>query len=116
MVLAQSLFISLRQRHPALTIDVAAPQWSAPILARMPEVAKIVEVPVPHGKLELGTRLRIARTLRSRNYDTAIVLPRSIKPALIPYFAGVPRRIGHRGEGRLFLINDVRPRDRRFRL
>ena len=39
------------------------------------------------------------------------MLPRSLKAALIPWLAGIPRRTGYRGESRYFLINDVRPFD-----
>lgn len=38
MVMAQSLFITLKQIYPDCKIDVIAPEWSLPILARMPEV------------------------------------------------------------------------------
>ena len=33
MVMAQALFMRLRQRHPDAAIDVLAPGWSLPILA-----------------------------------------------------------------------------------
>ena len=38
MVMAQSLFKVCQQRNPTAAIDVVAPSWSSPILARMPEV------------------------------------------------------------------------------
>ena len=38
MVMAQTLFQCLQQRHPGCQIDVLAPDWSRPILERMPEV------------------------------------------------------------------------------
>ena len=38
MVMAQTLFACLKQRHPGCAIDVLAPEWSRPILERMPEV------------------------------------------------------------------------------
>jgi len=39
------------------------------------------------------------------------VLPRSLKAALVPFFARVPVRTGFRGEWRYGLINDLRPFD-----
>ncbi|MBI3561226.1 MAG: lipopolysaccharide heptosyltransferase II [Gammaproteobacteria bacterium] len=111
MVMAQSLYLSLHQVHPACLIDVAAPAWSLPLLARMPQVRHGIELPIGHQQLGLGVRWRVARKLRNQAYDLAIVLPRSFKSALIPWFAGVPQRRGYRGEMRYGVINEMRPMD-----
>jgi heptosyltransferase-2 len=111
MVMAQSLFISLRQENPEVEIDVVAPDWSRPLLDRMPEVREAIELPVAHGELHLATRWQVGRSLAGQGYQRAIVLPRSIKSALVPFFAGIPRRTGFRGEHRYGLINDMRPYD-----
>jgi heptosyltransferase-2 len=111
MVMAQSLFKVLQAREPARPLDVIAPEWSLPIVARMPEIRTGIASETAHGEIGLGTRRRIAAQLRG-HYDRAIVLPRSFKAALIPWLAGVPVRTGYRGESRFFLINDVRPFDR----
>ncbi len=111
MVMAQSLFMTLRERFPEAAIDVLAPAWSGPLLGRMPEVRHHIEMPVDHGALGLGARWRIGRRLRRERYDQAIVLPRSFKSALTPFFAKVPRRIGYLGESRYRLVNDIRPLD-----
>ena len=108
MVMAQALFITLKRRYPDCQIDVVSPQWSLPILERMPEVRNGIALRVTHGELALKTRYRLGRSLRSRNYTHAIVLPRSWKSALLPYFAAVPVRTGFKGEMRYVLLNDVR--------
>jgi heptosyltransferase II len=112
MVMAQSLFRSLDVDRSA-QVDVLAPAWSAPLLARMPEVAEAIPTPFAHSRLDLGARLSLARNLRRRRYDQAIVLPLSAKSALIPLLARIPRRTGFRGEWRYGLLNDVRPLDSR---
>jgi len=114
MVMAQSLFIVLKRRFPKLTIDVLAPAWSRPILERMPEVSKAVEMPLGHGALQLATRYRLGKSLRNEAYDWAIVLPNSLKSALIPYWARIPRRTGFTGEQRYGLLNDRRRLDKRL--
>lgn len=113
MVMAQSLFITLRQRRPAPEVDVIAPAWSLPLLERMPEVRRAIPLPVAHGELALGKRWRLGRSLRQRGYQQAIVLPRSAKAALPVLAAGVPRRTGYKGEHRYGLLNDIRPLDRK---
>ena len=87
------------------TIDVLAPPWVAPVVRRMPEVAEVIEAPLRHGALQLGERWRLARQLKRRGYDRAVVLPNSWKSALIPFFTGIPERVGYLGEMRYGLLN-----------
>jgi heptosyltransferase-2 len=111
MVMAQTLFQCLKQRHSECEIDVLAPEWSRPILERMPEVRAALSFPLGHGALELATRRRIGRSLKGQ-YDQAILLPNSLKSALVPFFAGIAKRTGWRGEFRYGLLNDVRTLDK----
>lgn len=112
MVMAQSLFICLKQQHPDCSIDVLAPDWCRPLLQRMPQVNSALPLPLAHGELALGKRRRIGRLLAQDGYDQAIVLPNSFKSALIPWFAGIPLRTGWRGEARGWLLNDCRRLDK----
>lgn len=112
MVMAQSLFKLLRERRDVV-IDVLAPRWSLPVIARMPEVRRGIALEVGHGELALGERRKLGTRLRDLDYTQAIVLPRSLKSALVPWFAQIPRRTGFRSEMRFGLINDMRTLDRR---
>ncbi len=111
MVIAQTLYKLLHARGAGPAIDVVAPAWSLPLLERMPQVARGIELAVGHGELALGRRIRLGRRLARERYTRAIVLPRSFKAALVPAFARVPVRTGYRGEARYGLINDMRPFD-----
>lgn len=111
MVMAQTLFACLKLRHGDCQIDVLAPEWSRPILERMPEVNRALSFPLGHGVLDLATRRRIGKGLKGQ-YDQAILLPNSAKSALVPFFAGIPKRTGWRGEMRYGLLNDVRTLDK----
>lgn len=112
MVMAQSLLKALRQRDPAIELDVLAPAWSMPLVERMPEVRHGIELPSRHGELGWGMRRALGHSLRKEAYDQAIVLPRSVKAALVPRFARIPVRTGYRGELRFGTINDMRVLDR----
>ena len=112
MVMAQSLFITLKQHYPDVIIDVLAPDWSLPLLSRMSEVNKAIALPVSHGEFALGKRFRLGRQLCNGGYTQAIVIPRSYKAALVPFFAGIPLRTGYRGEMRYGIINDMRVLDK----
>ena len=105
-VLSQPMLARLKQQEPEAKIDVLAPPWVLPVYRRMPEVAETIANPFGHGALRLGDRRRFAKTLPA--YDHALVLPNSIKSALIPWHAGIALRTGFRGEYRFGLLNDVR--------
>lgn len=112
MMMSQSLYRTLKAEYPTAEIDVMAPAWCRPLLARMPEVNQALAMPLGHGALGLGERRRLGRALRANRYDRAYVLPNSFKSALVPFFADIPQRTGWRGEMRYGLLNDVRVLDK----
>jgi heptosyltransferase-2 len=110
-LMAQPLLARLRSRTPGAQVDVLAPEWVAPVARRMAEVDDVIAAPLRHKALQLGSRWRIARELKGRGYDKAIVLPNSWKSALLPFFAGIPVRTGYVGEGRYGLLNVLHRKD-----
>lgn len=105
-VMSEPLMRTLAAQGEHLT--VAALPWVAPVYHAMPQVAEVIELPFAHGRLDWAGRRRIARDLRGR-FERAYILPNSIKAALIPFLAGIPRRIGYHGEGRWLLLNERLP-------
>ncbi len=89
-------------------ITVGALPWVAPVYRAMPQVAEVLEFPFAHGGLQWAARRALARKLRGR-FTTAYVCPNSLKSALLPWWAGIPRRVGYAGEMRLGLINHRLP-------
>jgi heptosyltransferase II len=112
MVMAQSLFIALKQQHVDCQIDVVAPPWTLALTAHMPEVSQAFPMSVTRGKLGLLERIKLGKSLRQYRYDQAILLPNTWKSALIPFFANIPLRTGYVGECRWGLLNDVRRLDK----
>ncbi|MCB1480131.1 MAG: lipopolysaccharide heptosyltransferase II [Rhodobiaceae bacterium] len=109
MVMAQTLFKRIARMDPSAEIHVIGPGWSVPITSRMPEVARSYVLDVPHGTFGLAPRRMLGRALKPMAFDVSFVMPRSFKSALVPFFAGVPRRRGYRGEMRFGLVNDMVP-------
>jgi heptosyltransferase-2 len=109
-ILAQPLLALLKRNRPEARIDVLAADWSAPLLARMAEVDAVIVNPFRHGEFNFGARRALGRRLRgnaaSADYQQAYILPNSWKSALVPFFAGIPRRIGYLGEARYLLLNE----------
>jgi heptosyltransferase II len=104
-VMAQPLLRLLKQAHPERPIDVLAPPQVVPVWRRIQEADQIMETPFRHRALQLGERLKTAQQLRQRGYRDAYVLPNTLKYALIPWLARIPRRVGYKGEMRYGMVN-----------
>jgi heptosyltransferase II len=100
-VMTEPLMRRLQARGEHLTV-VALP-WVAPVYRAMPSVEEVVEFPFAHGGLQFTARRRIALDFSksAQPFDAAYVLPNSLKSALLPLFAGIPKRIGYMGEARV---------------
>lgn len=110
--MTQPLYRRLHELNPGATIDVFAPKWSMAVFERMPEVSEIIENPFGHGALRLKQRIQTGRVLGRRGYGQVIVLPGSLKSALIAAATGIKKRTGYVGESRYLLLNDIRRLDK----
>ena len=84
-------------------ITVGALPWVAPVYRSMAAVAEVIELPFAHGGLQWSARRAMARQMRGR-FQRAVVCPNSFKSALLPFWAGVPERLGYHGEARYGLL------------
>ncbi|MEC7929515.1 MAG: lipopolysaccharide heptosyltransferase II [Pseudomonadota bacterium] len=107
-VMAQTLYKRLKDEESSCTIDVISPEWSLPLMQRMPEVSKVIVSPYSHGDVQILSRYRFGKKLKESKYDRAIILTNSLKSSLIPFFADIPIRTGWLGELRYGLLNDIR--------
>lgn len=113
MMMAQTLFKLLKLRNPKVHIDVLASGWTRQLLACMPEIHEVIDMPLGHGTFGLRERRTLGKSLADYGYEQAIVLPNSFKSAFVPFFAKIPLRTGWRGELRYGLLNDVRVLDKK---
>lgn len=100
-VMTEPLLRRLHARGERLT--VGALPWVAPVYRAMPQVAEVIEFPFQHGGLQFKARRALARQVEGR-FDTAYVCPNSLKSALLPFLASIPRRVGYLGEARVGLL------------
>lgn len=109
-VLTQPLIKQLITNHSDknLQIDVFAHLWVSPIYKRIDGINQIINNPFEHKILDLKKRSAIAKEIKQNNYDQVIVLPNSLKSALIPFLAKIPKRTGFVGEMRYLLLNNIR--------
>ena len=100
-VMTEPLMRRLAARGDRLT--VGALPWVAPVYRAMPQVAEVIDFPFAHGGLQFAARRAIAKRIAGQ-FDTAYVLPNSLKSALLPFLASIPKRIGYLGESRIGLL------------
>ena len=99
--MTEPLLRRLHARGERLT--VGALPWVAPVYRAMPQVADVIVFPFAHGGLQLRERLRLARQIDGQ-FDVAYICPNSLKSALLPLLAGIPKRLGYLGEARVGLL------------
>ncbi len=99
--MTEPLLRRLHSRGEQLT--VGALPWVAPVYRAMPWVTEVIEFPFAHGGLQFKARRALAQRIEGQ-FDTAYVLPNSLKSALLPLLAGIPKRIGYLGEARIGLL------------
>lgn len=100
-VMTEPLLRRLHARGETLT--VGALPWVAPVYRAMPQVSAVIEFPFQHGGLQFKARRSLAKQIDGR-FDSAYVLPNSLKSSLLPFLAGIPRRVGYLGEARVGLL------------
>jgi heptosyltransferase-2 len=100
-VMTEPLLRRLHRRGERLVVG-AIPSV-APVYRAMPQVSEVIEFPFSRGRIELRARRALAAQLQGR-FESAYVLPNSLKSALLPFLASIPKRIGYLGEARIGLL------------
>jgi heptosyltransferase-2 len=100
-VMTEPLLRRLAARGERLT--VGALPWVAPVYRAMPQVAEVIEFPFTHGGLQFNERRALAKAMKGR-FGVAYVCPNSLKSALLPFLARIPKRVGYLGEARIGLL------------
>lgn len=94
----------LGQAFAGASIDVLAKPWVAAVYRGHPAVNEVLILDAQGRHKGLAGRLRLARWLRGRGYDCAVLLQNAFDAALIAWLAGIPRRIGYARDGRRPLL------------
>jgi heptosyltransferase-2 len=97
---------SLRRLFPKAHISVLVKSHLAELWEANPDVDEIIPYVMPRGASRILGELRIARLIRSKTIDLAVIFPRSFSSALMVFLGGIPRRIGYKGEGRNLLLTE----------
>lgn len=110
-VLAIPFLRNLRRAFPGATIDVCAEGAAREVLGDCPYVDRFATWKRPTGKRSLATSLASIRSqaawLAGRRYSRVYLLKRSLSAGLLAALAGIPKRIGLKGDGSFFHTRSV---------
>ncbi len=95
---------ALDRRFPLAEITLLARPWVAGLFAGHPAIDRIIEYRSEDTHRGFRGRWRLAAELKQGRFDLAVLFPNSTDAALIPWLAGIPRRVGHPTDGRRWLL------------
>lgn len=95
--------LRLREALPQTHITLLTHEKLAGLWQGHPAVNEVMAFEVKEGVFS------VARRLRELGFDTALVLPNSVRTGLEARLAGIPRRIGYAANWRNWLLTDVVP-------
>ncbi len=104
IVMATGNIAAVRRAFPAARISVLLKPGRDKILEGSDDFDDIVIDRSGRSPLRLW---RLARELRKRRFDLALLFPNSLRVAALAFLARIPRRVGYRRDGRALLLTDV---------
>ncbi len=111
-ILTYPAIYKLRRLLPQSHLAVLVPDGLVDLWRTCEAVDEIVSFRKAGRWGSLREDLRLSRSLRTRNFDAALILPRSFHSAFLIGLARIPIRIGYRSEARsLLLTHGVARRD-----
>ncbi|MEI8233518.1 MAG: lipopolysaccharide heptosyltransferase II [Verrucomicrobiota bacterium] len=89
---------AIKRGRPDAHLTVLVKAKLADYWRRIPEVDEVLCIEAE------DSVFAVARKLRAGRFEAAVILPNSIRSALEPWLAGIPRRFGYAGKGRRWLL------------
>jgi len=99
----------LKTFFPQSHLAILVPNHLIDLWKTNPYVDEIIPFEKDGGLRSFWGDLNLSASLKERNFDLAVIFPRSFRSAFQIYLAGIPIRIGYQDEGRsLFLTHKIR--------
>ncbi len=98
----------IRHAYPQATITYVVGTWSKVVAEHQPAVNRVIDSGTVGiaGHYNFSDYMKLVRVLRRQRFELAFVLDRSPMLTLLPWLAGVPRRVGPDSLGRGFSLTD----------
>ncbi len=91
---------ALRERFPDAQVTILSKPWVADLYRREPFCDQLI----PYTAGNVASKWRVARELRSLDFDCAILFQNAFEAAAIAFAARIPERIGYARDGRSALL------------
>jgi len=95
---------AIRNTFPGARLSVLAKPWVAEIFHLCTDIDEVIVFQSPGIHSGISGKLRLAKELKARKFDTAILLQNAIEAAVITRLAGIPVRAGYNSDGRGLLL------------
>ncbi len=106
VLMATPALAALRAGFPDARIDFFVGGWSKQMVAGNPRIDEVIDIgSVGSGRYGVSDYLAVVRKMRGGRYDACFVLDRSAFISILPFLAGISRRIGLDSQGRGFSLN-----------
>lgn len=108
LIMTTPLLEVLQRNYPHAAITYIAGTWSKVIPEHHPAVHHVLDCGTIgiSGRYTIKDYMKLAIQLRKQHFDLAFVLDRSPMLTLLPWLAGIPRRVGPDSLGRGFSLTD----------
>jgi heptosyltransferase-2 len=97
---------SLRRLFPQAHISVLTKPHLADLWKANSAIDEVIPYDMPTGVQRIFGELQIARLIRQKKIDLAVIFPRSFSSAWMAFLGGIPHRIGFKGEVRDWLLTE----------
>lgn len=107
-VLSYPTVQQLKALFPKSHLAILIPSYLVDLWKTLPYVDEIIPFQKKTGIGSVWEDLNLSQSLKERNFDLAVILPRSFRSAFHIFLARIPVRIGYENEGRsLFLTHGI---------
>jgi heptosyltransferase II len=108
-IMALPALRAVRAKYPAAQIAIVARPYVGDIYRDQDICDELIPYDRKGEHRGWQGRERLAKELRRRTFDTALLLPNAFDAAWLVWRAGVPQRIGYARDGRSFLLTKAIP-------
>ncbi|MDO8579872.1 MAG: lipopolysaccharide heptosyltransferase II [Candidatus Omnitrophota bacterium] len=107
VIFSSPIFPALQQAYPQAFIACMAVPRVQSVVESIPGVDEVIIFDEQGKHKGVMGKIKLVMELRSRHFDIAFLLHRSITRALLVFFAGIPQRVGYVTKNRAVLLTHI---------